>query len=198
MVDRAFSVMREGIAIARWLAGVLESVRGDQPKEEQQLDLEVEVEVEAGSASRNLSHRSRGSEFNVFVSHAVADGQIAERIAKGLQAVGYSSWYAEWELQAGDSIVERIQAALSASDVLIVVLSPRSVTSGWVNREISSVLMDQLGGQSVPVIPVLIETCEIPKLLTGIFRVDLRDDFETGFLKLLDALRAHRNRLAGS
>ncbi len=83
------------------------------------------VQAQRTATSEESSPRDPGSDFGVFVSHSSADGVIAERVAMGLRAMGYNSWYAEWELKAGDSIVERIQAALSASDVLIVVLSPR-------------------------------------------------------------------------
>lgn len=187
LVDQAFWAMREGIAIAEWLGSELESILGNAESSD---DSVAEEPV-----GLRLSPHATGSEFSVFVSHAVADGGIAERVAMGLQAVGYRSWYAEWELQAGDSIVDRIQAALSACDVLIVVLSPRSVTSEWVKRELNSVLMGQLNGQRVLVVPVLIETCDIPQLLSDTFRVDLRDNFEAGFLKLLDALRRHRSQI---
>jgi hypothetical protein len=114
----------------------------------------------------------------------------------GLRAMGYNSWYAEWELRPGDSLVEKVHAALSVCDVLIVALSRKSVASNWVKLELSSVLMAQLSGQQVLIIPVLIETCEIPPLLAGTFYVDLRGDFEKGFLNLLDAIRAHRSEIA--
>lgn len=185
MVDQAFWAMREGISIAGWLGGALKLIRANQAST---------PDSEEDSNGLKLSPRVPGSEFSVFVSHSSADGIIAERVAMGLQAMGYSSWYAEWQLKPGDSIVKRIQTALSASDVLIVVLSPRSVASEWVQRELNSVLMAQLSGQSVLVVPVLIETCEIPQLLADTLYVDLRNDFEEGFLKLLDALRHHRAR----
>lgn len=185
MVDQAYWAMREGISLADWLGDALKLIHDSQDRV---------PDSAAESVDLKLSPRAKGSDFSIFVSHSSDDGVIAERVAMGLQAMGYSSWYAEWELQPGDSIVERIQEALSASDVLIVVLSPRSVRSEWVQRELNSMLMAQLKGQSVLVIPVLIETCDIPKLLTGTLYVDLRDDFEGGFLKLLDALRRHRGK----
>jgi hypothetical protein len=190
MVDQAFGAMREGISIAGWLGGELKLIHADKGARV--------PDSEKDSGGLKLSPRAPGSDFSVFVSHSSADGATAERVAKGLQAMGYGGWYAEWELKPGDSIVERIQKALSACDVLIVVLSPRSVASEWVQRELNSVLMAQLSGQSVLVIPVLIETCEIPKLLADTKHVDLRDDFERGFLTLLDALRQQRSRSQNS
>jgi len=193
LVDQAFAAMREGIAIAGWLAAGLRSIMEDRELAGSRDNLELE---RADAAFLTLPPRASGSELSVFVSHAASDGPTAERLAMGLQAMGYNSWYAEWELRAGDSIVSKVQAALSASDVLIVVLSRQSVASNWVGRELNSILMSQLGGQRVLVIPVLIEKCEIPPLLSDTLHVDLHEDFEKGFLKILDAIRAHRNRVS--
>lgn len=189
LVDQAFAAMREGITIARWLATELRSIMESRDLEISQDKLEpAEADV------LTLPARPKGSEFSVFVSHATSDGPIAERLAMGLQAMGYNSWYAEWELRAGDSIITKVQAALSASDVLIVVLSRQSVASNWVGRELNSILTSQLGGQQVLVIPVLAEKCEIPPLLSDTLHVVVEDDFEKGFLKILDAIRVHRSR----
>lgn len=182
VIDQAFSAIREGIEISGWLASELEMLRAKQQVPHQA----------TGDTDLKLLPRTPGADVSVFVSHASADAAVAERLAMGLQAVGYRSWYSQWELHPGDSIVERIEAALSASDVLVVVLSKKSVASGWVQRELNSVLIGQLSGAKVLVIPVLAEDCEIPRLLTDILYVDLRDDFETGFRALLDALRQHR------
>ena len=44
----------------------------------------------------------------------------------------------DWELLPGDSIVERVGAAISKTDVLLVLLSRNSVDSQWVRRELSA------------------------------------------------------------
>lgn len=186
VIDQAFHAMREGVALAGWLTRELGLIQA------QRVPL---GEDQAGQPALRLSPRAANSEFKVFVSHSSTDRPIAERLAFGLQAVGYGSWFAEWELRPGDSIVTKIEAALSASDVLLVVLSKRSIVSEWVQRELNTVLMAQLSGQNVRVIPVLIEDCEIPALLRDTIYVDLRSQFEKGFLSLLDALRQHRSAI---
>jgi len=82
-----------------------------------------------------------------------------------------------------------------ACDVLVV-LSPRSVASDWVRRELNAALMRELREQSVLVVPVLIEDCEIPALLKDTLYIDLRRNFEEGFFRLLDSLRRHRDDIA--
>jgi TIR domain len=190
IVDEAFSTMREGIQITGWLTrGIaqirqLQATRGapaQQPEPEEQ------------KAAFELPKRKDRSAFSVFVSHSTSDKEIAERLANGLQAVGYQSWYAGWRLTAGDSILNKIEAALSAMDVLVVVLSRKSVESNWVQRELDTALLRQLDGQDVLVIPILIEDCPIPQKLQDLRRIDMRQDFEPGFLELLESLRKHKN-----
>jgi hypothetical protein len=192
LIDQAFLAIREGIAIAGWLAVELQSIRDH----EQARERGDPVNVPADIPGITLTPRVPGSELRVFISHASTDSQIAERLGMRLQAMGYNSWYAEWELTPGDSIVTKIQDSMAACDVLIVALSPNSVKSRWINRELNSSLMAQLGGQQVLVIPALIETCDIPALLSDTRYINLREDFEEGFVRILDAIRSHRRRTA--
>jgi TIR domain len=187
MIDQAFSTMREGIEIAGWLADGLAKIRDRQ---------DAKATADQEEPSIKLPARPDRSDFSVFVSHATADRVTAERLANGMQAVGYRSWYSDWELTAGDSIVGKIGAALSAPDVLVVLLSKESVSSRWVMRELDAALMKQLSGSNVLVIPIQLEDCPIPPLLQSILRIDLREGFEPGFVKLLDALRRHKGQLA--
>jgi hypothetical protein len=186
VTDQAFAVMREGIEIASWISLELSSL-GEAARPRR---------VQASRApSLHIRSRARDGDFSVFVSHSSADSAVASRIAMGLEALGYRSWYDEWELRGGDSIVDRIQKALSACDVLLVLLSPRSVASEWVKRELNAGLMRELGGHRVVVIPVLIEDCAIPVLLEERSYVDLRSNFEDGFLNLHRSLRQHRDEI---
>jgi len=186
VIDQAFATMREGIEIAAWISLELSSL-GEAAKP-RRVQVRKVANLKIGSPARD-------GEFSVFVSHSNADTAVASRLAMGLEALGYRSWYDEWELKAGDSIVDRIQKALSACDVLLVVLSPRSVASEWVKRELNTGLMRELGGHRVVVIPVLIEDCDIPPLLEERHYIDLRNNFEEGFFKLLDSLRQHREEI---
>jgi len=116
----------------------------------------------------------------------------------GLKAFDYDTWYDDWELLPGDSLIERIEAAISKTDVLLVLLSSSSVDSKWVRRELSAGLARQLSGKGVMVIPVVVGDCEIPDILADTKYVDLRGDFERGFWQLADALAARRARIMGA
>ncbi len=123
-----------------------------------------------------------------FVSHTSKDKHFVEQFAWDLRQFGIDVWYDEWEIAAGDSIVEKVFAGLDASDNLIVVLSTASVTSRWVNEELSVALMRRLSEANIRIIPVLIETCDIPTALLHIRYADFRDNHEEGLSRVLDSL----------
>lgn len=183
LLDEAHRVLSDALSLADWLSISIADVQ-QQPAEQQEEDGEDDGGLRlADRAERGLS---------IFVSHASQDKRIAERVAMGLKAFDYDTWYDDWELLAGDSIVERIEAAISKTDVLLVLLSKSSVESQWVQRELSTGLARQLSGKGVMVIPIVVEDCDIPQLLAGTKYVDLRNDFEHGFRELSDALTARK------
>src|SRR5438105_11735312 len=98
----------------------------------------------------------------VFLSYAQADKDIADRVADALRRAGLRVWFDAWELAQGDSIADRIDQAVRSSDLLVVLLSPRSVESKWVQTELSAALARELKDRAITVIPALIEDCAIP------------------------------------
>src|ERR1700689_74083 len=87
----------------------------------------------------------------VFLSYASEDNAVAGRVAQALKDSGSSVWLDNWELAAGDSIVDRVEAAMAATDLLIVLLSPRSVPSKWVQEELNRRLWPELRDRAITV-----------------------------------------------
>ena len=71
-------------------------------------------------------------------------------------------WIDRWQLNVGDSILQRVQDAITESDALLVVLSQDSVKSEWCKKELNSGLIRELDEKRVVVLPVLIDDCDIP------------------------------------
>src|SRR5438094_473008 len=122
----------------------------------------------------NASTEQQNTGRRVFLSYADADEPIATRIADALRGAGLLVWSDSWELAAGDSIARRIEETLVSSDLLVVLLSPRSVNSRWVEVELSAALATELRDRAITVIPALIEDCQIPALLADRAYFDLR------------------------
>lgn len=123
-----------------------------------------------------------------FICHASEDKPFVERLCKYLDAAGLPVWYDRREIAVGDSIVQSIEQGLAAASHLIAVFSTTSVSRPWVQRELSSSLMRQLGDQKIQVLPVLIENCKLPALFADIKYADCRVDECNGFNALLEVL----------
>jgi hypothetical protein len=71
----------------------------------------------------------------------------------------------EWEIRAGDSLVQKIfEEGIGRAAVVIVVLSPTSVTKKWVKDELDAAVVNRIN-QTGRLIPIIIEECEIPVAL---------------------------------
>src|SRR5262249_44588756 len=97
-------------------------------------------------------------------------------------------WLDRWELNVGDSLTQRIQDALQASDALLVILTPASVSSEWCKRELSAGLVRELEEKRVLVLPVLLEDCDVPIFLRDKLYADFRKDFDSGLQDVLKAV----------
>jgi hypothetical protein len=77
-----------------------------------------------------------GSSKKIFISYVEEDGAVAHEIAAGLESQGYSSWYYERDCPAGADYFEETYKAISDCEAMVVVISPRSLPSDQVTREI--------------------------------------------------------------
>lgn len=130
----------------------------------------------------------------VFLSHSSSDKSLAKRIAVDLQMSGIQVWFDEWNIQVGHSISQRIEKGLDDADFVVVVLTTRSVSSGWVQKEWRSKIGDEAASQNIHILPVLAEDCELPRLLQDKKYADLRSDYNRGLGELISAIRVHATK----
>jgi hypothetical protein len=126
---------------------------------------------------------------NVFMSHRGSDTQEAERLAVEIRNAGHQVWLDVWEINVGDSIVERINAGLEGATYLVLCYSSSGVTSPWMSREWMSALARQLNGYGVKILPVLLTGGEPPAILADVKYADLVTDWTQGVSELLQAMR---------
>jgi len=138
----------------------------------------------------------------VFLSHRSQDKVWTEKLARSLREQGVDAWLDKWEIKPGDSIVERIDEALTNCACLLLVLTPASVNASakWVQTEWQSYLTRQLsGGQEViRLIPLLLRETAIPSILSHIKYIDFRNEaeFDEHFLELHKAIHDISDRPA--
>jgi TIR domain len=86
----------------------------------------------------------------IFISHVEEDAQIALDIAQGLEAAGYRTWYYERDSDPGPSYLLQIDRALLDSQVVVLIISPQSIRSHQVTKEV--VLAHESGKAFLPVL----------------------------------------------
>jgi hypothetical protein len=129
---------------------------------------------------------------DVFISHASEDkDRFVRPLAEALSARGVTVWYDEWELQVGDSLVDRINEGLGRSRFGVVVLSPAFFTKNWSRAELQAFASLEMQQSRSLLLPVWLDvgTDEIAShapLLLG--RVALRA--KDGVDSVADALAA--------
>ena len=106
-------------------------------------------------------------------------------------------WMDRWELSIGDSLISKIQGALTDSDAMLIVLSKNSVASEWCKKELNFGLMRELEEKRVLVLPCVIDDCNIPLFLREKLYADFRRDRDAAFDHVDDALLRITNRQQG-
>ena len=70
----------------------------------------------------------------IFISYSHADKAFVDELALNLIKHDAHVWVDTWELNVGDSILNRVQEAIQSSSALLIVLSKASVASEWCKK----------------------------------------------------------------
>jgi hypothetical protein len=119
-------------------------------------------------------------QMTIFISYAHEDAQVASEIAAALDSLGLRPWIDEREVQPGESFLKRMSEGLSAADYVVVLFSGASLRSHWVERE----WMSSLARRDPIVVPVRLDTSEIPVLIRDLVWIDFVPSSEQGIEKL--------------
>jgi len=126
----------------------------------------------------------------IFLSHNQRDKDFVRRLGVDLQRLGASVWLDEREIEIGDSIVTAVQTAIASADYVAVVLSPHSVQSRWVQREMEAAFAEEINSGLVKILPLLRADCDIPPFLQARLYADFRaeQDYAAGLNKIATRL----------
>jgi class 3 adenylate cyclase/tetratricopeptide (TPR) repeat protein len=73
---------------------------------------------------------------HIFISHVEEDAGLATEIAGGLEGAGYRTWYYQRDTVPGASYLTQINQAIERAQAVVLVISPRSVDSKQVTKEV--------------------------------------------------------------
>jgi AAA domain-containing protein/TIR domain-containing protein len=66
------------------------------------------------------------SQRKVFVSYVEEDGAVAQELARGIEAAGFSTWYYQRDCPSGASYLVEISKAIERCDAFLLLVSPHS------------------------------------------------------------------------
>jgi hypothetical protein len=73
---------------------------------------------------------------HIFIAHVEEDADIALGVALGLEEAGYRTWCYEVDSVVGTSYIVQTGEAVAQSDAVIVIISPHSLSSNQVTKEV--------------------------------------------------------------
>lgn len=124
----------------------------------------------------------------VFISYNKLDKETAELVAIMLTIEGIKAWFSEWEINYGDSIVEKINKALHSCTHFIFLWSINSSKSKWVEREVSSTLTRAIDNGKPKVIPLLLDKQKPLPLLSDILYIRYSGDIDKTRREILKSI----------
>lgn len=122
----------------------------------------------------------------VFISYSRKDFSFVEQLAADLEKAGVDVWYDKTDIGGGARWRVEIQNAIKNCQSVIVVLSPDSMASEWVDREfIYASNLDR------KIIPLYCRECELTINYVDRNYIDVRGDkYQENFDQILLALNA--------
>ncbi|HVG87674.1 MAG TPA: toll/interleukin-1 receptor domain-containing protein, partial [Gaiellales bacterium] len=110
--------------------------------------------------------------MRLFFSYSRSDAEVVHRLRQDLERAGHEIWLDRDDIPGGAAWRRSIGEGIAGADVVLVVVTPASVVSPNVERELT--VADE---QVKPLLPVLAESTMIPPslsfLLAGVQHVDL-------------------------
>lgn len=111
----------------------------------------------------------------VFISHSSLDKEVATQVASELRTRGLDVWIDHERIRYGESIPKAIETGLDLSSCILVVVSSAFLKSSWCRTEYEPLLVREIESDRILVIPLLIEDCALPTLLSHKLYADLRE-----------------------
>jgi hypothetical protein len=120
----------------------------------------------------------------VFISYSRKDLAFVEHLVEDLKAAGLEAWYDLSGLDGGTRWGREIQSAIEASQCFVVVLSPNSVESEWVEKEFM-----YANSLKKRIIPLLYQPCKTPMWFINLHFIDVQgDNYDRNFWVILKAM----------
>ena len=126
----------------------------------------------------DASHKKilREELFRIFVSYSTMDKGTPEKLIARLgdsvagRGAFVDFWFDKWKIRGGQWIQVKIEEGIKKCDLMIVLVSKKSLGSRWVETEWRAKFQQEIEDGGVKVLPVLLDeigNTELPALLRG-------------------------------
>jgi hypothetical protein len=156
----------------------------------------VRAERHAVANAHDAAATSPDLNAQVFVSYAHFDSPFVDVLASRLEGDGVVVWRDNNEILVGDEIDRAVSAGIQANRLFLIVLTPNSIESDWVARELAEAAHEAVSGGKV-ILPVLTGGL-LPETLPPSIRrrkvVTFASDFEEPYRFLLRSIQEQSRR----
>lgn len=115
--------------------------------------------------------------YHTFLSHAHIDRAYADGLVNWLtDIVRIPVWYDAFNLPPGSTFGSALPTALESSRSVIILLSDRSVASGWVETEYHTALDEQAHDRRFRIIPIKLDDVDPPGFLRNFTNIRVERD----------------------
>jgi len=129
--------------------------------------------------------------MQVFVSHARKDDKLARELSERLAHHGFDVWNSEEQIAPGDNWAKKIGEALDESELMVILLTPKSLESDRLRHNLEFALgSKKYAGRlfSVFVGPVMTAGEDVPWILLKLPHRQVESG--GGFDEVVDEIRA--------
>ncbi len=102
---------------------------------------------------------------HVFISHAKEDRVFAEVVVTKIREEStIKPWIDTEHITTGVDILAALRGGLTSMDIFLLLISKASLASAWVREEVECALRKQVEGESLLVLPFIIDTTALKEL----------------------------------
>ncbi|MGL1861447.1 MAG: toll/interleukin-1 receptor domain-containing protein [Pseudodesulfovibrio sp.] len=136
--------------------------------------------------------------MKVFLSHSSEDKPKVREIAEFLKQNGIDSWIDEGEIKIGDRLLPKITSGVHETDLILAFLSTNSISSQWVQKELSLAMEREMDEHRIAILPILIGVCPIPQFIRDKLYADLvtESSYQNELRRVVSTINFYRSQPA--
>lgn len=129
----------------------------------------------------------------VFISYSHKDRGFVDRLAARFSRDGIRFWLDEKEILIGDVIDRAISEGIQKNSLFLVVLTPSSIASKWVQREFDEAAHEAVEGGKIilPLVAKGLGIGDVPARVRRLRCADFNKGFEAAYNILLRSIKLH-------